>query len=57
MTSHLAVMVIFAACVSTVFATLMGDEPAAMARTAGRIWAGLVGGALVVGWLMLAMFR
>lgn len=57
MTSHLGGMVLFAACVATVFATLMRDEPAAIARTAGQIFAGLVGGALMAGWLMFAIFR
>jgi hypothetical protein len=57
MTSHLGVMMLFAACVSIVFATLMRDDARAQFQTAGRIFGALVGGALVVGWLMLGLFR
>jgi hypothetical protein len=57
MTSHLAMMVFFAACVAVVFGTLMRDGAGAELRTAGRIFAALVGGALVVGWLMFGLFR
>lgn len=57
MTSHLGTMVFFAACVSVVFATLLRDAPAAQVRTAARIFAALVGGALAIGWLLFAIFR
>jgi hypothetical protein len=50
-------MVFFAACVSVVFATLMRDAPAAQVRTAARIFAALIGGALAVGWLLFGIFR
>ena len=57
MTSHLGIMVFFAACVSAVFATLMRDTFAAQWRTGSRIFGALVGGAFVVGWLMYGLFR
>ena len=56
MTSHLGVMVLFAACVSTVFGTLLRDLPAEQLRLAGRIFGALVVGAYAVGWLMYLAF-
>ena len=52
MTSHLGVMLLFAACVSTVFGTLLRDEPRDQVRLGGRIFTGLVLGAYALGWLM-----
>ncbi|MCC7043397.1 MAG: hypothetical protein IT183_06020 [Acidobacteria bacterium] len=52
MTSHLGVMLIFAAALSVVFAVLMRDDGRGQLRLGGRIFGGLVGGALVVGWVM-----
>ena len=49
MTSHLGVLLLFAAAVSVVFAVLMRDDAREQARLGGRIFGGLVGGALVVG--------
>jgi hypothetical protein len=57
MTSHLGVMALFAACVATVFGTLMRDDTSEQARLAGRIFAALVVGAYVLGWLMFFAFR
>ena len=57
MTSHLGVMVLFAACVSVVFATLMRDDRSAQLRTGSRIFGALVGGAFLVGWVMFGLFR
>lgn len=57
MTSHLGVMVLFAACVSTVFGTLLRDAPGDQLRFAGRLFGALVLGALAVGWLLFAIFR
>lgn len=51
--SHLLVMMLFAGFVSLVFAVLMKDRPAEQARLAGRLFAGFVGAALVLGWLLL----
>jgi hypothetical protein len=57
MTSHLAVMILFAVCVSIVFGTLLRDDRRDQTALAGRIFAGLVGGALAVGWVMYVIFR
>ena len=53
MTSHLGVLVLFAAAIAVVFAVLMRDDAAAQVRVAARIFGGLVGGAIVTGWIML----
>ena len=52
MTTHLGLMVVFAVFVSTVFATLMRDEPREQLRFALRLFAGFVGAGLVIGWLL-----
>jgi uncharacterized membrane protein len=51
-TTHLGVMILFAACVSIVFGVLGRDEVALQVRLASRLFTGLVVGAWVVGWLM-----
>jgi hypothetical protein len=56
MTTHLGVMILFAACVSTVFATLLRDRPADQLRLGGRIFTVLVLGAYALGWLMYFLF-
>ena len=56
MTSHLGVMVLFAACISIVFGTLFRDAPQEQMRLAGRIFATLVIGGYAVGWLMYLAF-
>lgn len=56
MTSHLGVMMIFAACVSIVFGTLIRDAPRDQLRVAVRIFAALVLGAIAVGWLMYWLY-
>ena len=56
MTSHLGVMMLFAACVSIVFATILRDDATAQMRFAGRIFLALVLGAYVAGWLMYFAF-
>ena len=55
-TSHLGLMILFAACVSIVFGTLMRDDTAAQRQFIGRAFAGLVVGACAVGWLMYWVF-
>ena len=55
MTSHLAIMALFAALVATVFALLLREDASDQVRLGGRIFGGLVSGALVVGWLMYFM--
>jgi len=57
MTSHVAAMALFAACVSVVFATLLRDEPREQVAMGARMFGALVGGACVAGWIMFAIFR
>ena len=52
MTSHVGVMSIFALFVSVVFAALMRDDPAEQLRLGLRLFAGLVGGGILVAWLL-----
>ena len=56
MTTHLGVMILFAACVSAVFGTLLRDAPRDQIRVAGRICLALVAGAYALGWLMYFLF-
>ena len=52
MTSHTGLMIVFAAFVSIIFAVLMRDEPAEQLRLGARLFAGFVGGGILVGWLL-----
>jgi hypothetical protein len=52
MTSHFALMLLFAAFVSVVFATLMRDEPREQLRLGGRIFGGFVGAGVLLGWFL-----
>ena len=52
MSSHLLVMMLFAGFVSLIFAVLMKDEPAEQMKLGGRLFAGFVGAALVLGWIL-----
>jgi len=52
MTSHFALMVVFAAFVSVVFAVLMRDEPREQLALGGRIFGGFVGAGIILGWLL-----
>ena len=52
MTSHLLILVIFAALVSSVFAALARDEPRAQLRTGALLFAGFVAAAVALGWIM-----
>ncbi|MCY4076938.1 MAG: hypothetical protein OXH04_16080 [Acidobacteria bacterium] len=52
MTSHFLLLVLFAGCVSAVFAALMRDEPAEQLRLGARMFAGFVGAAVLLSWLM-----
>jgi hypothetical protein len=56
MTSHLGVMIVFAACVSAVFGVLLRDVPRDQGRLAGRIFLALTGGAFVAGWGLYLFF-
>ena len=52
MTTHVGLMVVFALFVSLVFATLMRDEPRDQLILGARMFAGFVGGGILVGWLL-----
>ncbi len=57
MTSHLSMMMLFAACVSAVFGTLLREQARDQLRLGLRIFAGLVLGAYAFGWIMSWGFR
>lgn len=57
MSLHLGVMALCAACVSVVFAVLQRDEASAQLTFASRVFAGLMGGGVVLGLLQYAFFR
>jgi heme A synthase len=52
MTSHFALLVVFAFFVSLIFAVLLRDEPSAQFRTGGKMFAAFIVAALALGWLM-----
>jgi hypothetical protein len=52
MQSHFVLLLVFAFFVSLVFAVLMRDDPAAQARLGAALFGGLVGAAVILGWLM-----
>ena len=52
MTSHFLLLLLFASLVSAVFATLGRDEPRAQLRTGAWMFAGFVGVAMLLGWVM-----
>lgn len=52
MTSHFLLMVLYAGCVSAVFTALMRDDPAEQLRLGARMFAGFVGAAVLLSWLM-----
>jgi hypothetical protein len=52
MTSHLALMALFAFFASTVFATLSRDDPREQLRFGARLFLGFVGAGIVLGWLL-----
>ncbi|MGE3275611.1 MAG: hypothetical protein AB7O67_10895 [Vicinamibacterales bacterium] len=52
MTSHFGLLLLFAGFVSTVFATIMRDEPGEQVRFALRLLLAFVATALVLGWVM-----
>ena len=56
MTTHLGVMILFAACVSAVFGALLRDTPRDELRLGARIFTGLVFGAYALGWIMFLAF-
>lgn len=52
MTSHFLLLVLFAAFVSAAFAALMRDDPREQLRLGLMLFAGFVGAAVILGWLM-----
>lgn len=52
MKSHLSMLLVFSALVSTVFATLLRDDAKSQLRFGLKVFAAFVGSAIVVGWLM-----
>jgi hypothetical protein len=51
-TTHLGLMALFSVFVSIVFAVLMRDEPVEQAKFGAQAFAGFMGAALVIGWLL-----
>lgn len=56
MTSHLGLMILFAALVAPVFAALHRDDLLTGRVFALRLFAALVGGAVVLSWLLYFIF-
>lgn len=52
MTSHVALLVVFALFVSVAFAALMRDEPHEQLAFGARLFAGFVGAGVLLGWLL-----
>ena len=52
MTTHLGIMILFAACVSAVFGALLRDEAREQVRLALRLLAALAVGGYALGWVM-----
>lgn len=50
--SHFVLLVIFSACVSTVFAALMREQTPDQVTLAAKMFAGLVAAAVLIAWLM-----
>lgn len=57
MSLHLGIMALCAVCVAVVFGVLQRDEPAAQMTFAAKVFAGLMGGGLVLGLLQYVFFR
>lgn len=55
MTTHLGLLVLFAAFVAVVFAALSRDDPREQVRFGLRLLAGFVAAALVLGWVMFPL--
>ena len=52
MTSHLGLLILFAVFVSLIFAVLMRDDPKEQQMFGLRLFAGFVGAAIGLSWLM-----
>ena len=51
-TSHLGLLLVFSAFVSTAFAVLMRDEPREQLKFGARLFGTFVGSAVLLGWLL-----
>lgn len=56
MTSHLGMMILLAALMSPVFAALHRDDLASGRAFALRLFAGLIGGAFLLSWVLYLVF-
>ncbi len=56
MTSHLGMLILFAALVAPVFAALHRDDLQTARRFAARLFGALVSGALLLGWVLYLVF-
>lgn len=52
MTSHFLLLALFAFFVSLTFAVLTRDEPREQLRFGGMLFGGMLGAAVVLGWLL-----
>lgn len=55
MTSHFGLLVLFAAFVSLIFATIAKDTPVEQAKLGLSLLGSFMGAAFVLGWLMRAL--
>jgi hypothetical protein len=55
MTSHFALLVVFALFASVVFAVLMRDDTREQLRFGARLLGGFIGAAIVLSWLLYAL--
>jgi len=55
-TSHLGMLILFAALVAPVFAALHRDDLQTARRFAARLFGALVSGALLLGWVLYLVF-
>ena len=55
MTSHLALLIVFALFVSVVFAVLMRDDPGQQLRFGARLFGSFLGVAFVLSWVLYAL--
>ena len=53
MTSHILLLILYAAFVSVTFAALMRDEPREQLRFGARLFGGFVAAGVLLGWLLL----
>jgi hypothetical protein len=51
-TSHVGLMVLFALCVSVVFAALMRDDPREQLLFGAKLFGGFIAAGVIAGWLL-----